>query len=155
MAFGDRWWDGCCTDKEVETAYKKWRERMNPKDAIGKRKPLLHLVPPVLSIWVAEVFRFSAPKYGPYNWRTTGVNQSVYLDATMRHLLALTDGQLYDPETGLPHEAHIAANMAIMLDAASCKSLIYDHKTYGQAGNLMQALTKSKEENHDGSKTTN
>lgn len=116
---------------------------MNPKDAIGKSKSLLHLVPPALMIWVAEVFRFSAPKYGPFNWRNQPVNRTVYLDATMRHLLAMIDGQRYDTESGLPHESHIAANMAILLDAQSI-GMEYNDMLYadGNAPQLLTTLTK-------------
>jgi hypothetical protein len=132
------------------------RRTVNPKDVIGKRKPLLHLCPPILQVWVSEVFRFSAPKYGPYNWRQQAVTQSVYLDATFRHLLALADGQQYDVESGLPHEAHIAANMAILLDAASMGKIKYDTHEYpaGMTSEIIAALTHYKEENPDGSKAT-
>ena len=116
---------------------------MNPKDAIGKSKSLLHLVPPALMIWAAEVFRFSAPKYGPFNWRNQRVNRTVYLDATMRHLLAMIDGQRYDVESGLPHEAHIAANMAILLDAQGVGQE-YNDMNYadGNSPQLLISLTK-------------
>src|SRR5581483_6560966 len=103
----------------------------NPKDAIGRKKVPLRLVPPALAIYVAKVLEFGAflkkPKpYGPYNWRETGVNMSVYIEAQERHLQALKDGEFMDPEHGFPHFASIAANSAIALDAWSLGKLIDD-----------------------------
>lgn len=117
----------------------------NPKDLLGLKKPLLHLVPPALSLWVSKVFGFSAAKYGPYNWREKSVRFTVYIDAMERHLMALKDGELFDGESGLPHEAHIAAGCAIMLDARATGNMINDRKWHeGPAPKLIKQLTDSK-----------
>lgn len=119
-------------------------EGVNPKDRLGVLKPLLHLVPPALALWVSQVFGFSARKYGPYNWREKPVRMTVYLDAMERHLLALKDGEWADPETGFPHVAHIGANVAILLDAAPIGCLVDDRdwKKPGVAGGLIAEMTK-------------
>lgn len=101
-------------------------EATNPKDLLGIRKSPLHLVPSALVIWVSQIFKFSAVKYGPFNWRTKKVKKSIYLDAIERHLIAMKDGQEIDPESGLPHEAHIGANVAILLDARATGNLVND-----------------------------
>lgn len=117
-------------------------EAVNPKDALGVKKPPLHLVPAALALWVSRIFGFSAVKYGPYNWRTKKVLRSIYLDAIERHLLAMKDGQDIDDESALPHAAHIAANCAILLDAAALDCLINDHVwPCGPAPALIRLLT--------------
>jgi hypothetical protein len=65
-----------------------------------------------------------------------------YLEAAERHLLAIRDGQWFDPESHRPHMAHIAATAGIVLDADVCKTLINDLFTHGQAANLMLSLEK-------------
>ena len=103
-----------------------YQEATNPKDLLGIRKSPLHLVPSALSIWVSQIFKMSAVKYGPFNWRDKKVKKSIYLDAIERHLIALKEGQDFDPESGRPHEAHIAANCAILLDAKAVGNLTND-----------------------------
>lgn len=118
-------------------------DKSNPKDAFGSRKPAIHLVPPALVLWVSEVFKKSAPEYGPFNWRSTEIRHSVYLDATARHLLALIDGQWFDAKTGIPHWAHIGANAAIGLDTWECGTLIHDlNWPSGPAPRLIDNLTE-------------
>lgn len=117
-------------------------EFVNPKDLLGVRKPPLHLVAPALVLWVSKVFGFSAERYGPYNWREKKVRLSIYLDAIERHLLAMQDGQQMDEESGLPHEAHIGANVAILLDAKATGNLVNDLTWKpGPASRLIKELT--------------
>lgn len=117
----------------------------NPKDRLGIKKPPLHLVPPALAIWLSKVFGFSAIKYGPFNWRTKKVKKTVYIDAAMRHLLALQDGEDIDPESGLPHWAHVAANAAIMLDADALGMTVDDREwKAGPTAGLLKQLDESK-----------
>lgn len=101
-------------------------DQRNPKDLLGVKKPPLHLVPAALVLWVSQIFKFSAVKYGPYNWREKKVLKSIYIDAIERHLLSLKDGEWFDPETKKPHVAHIGANCAILLDAEKIGNLIDD-----------------------------
>lgn len=59
---------------------------------------------------VARVMQFGLKKYGEmYGWRK-GIEYSRRLDAIYRHLMALITGEDDDPESGLPHTAHIAWN---------------------------------------------
>lgn len=120
----------------------------NPKDLLGIRKPPLHLVAPALALWVSKVFGFSAKKYGPYNWREKKVRLSIYLDAIERHLLAMKDGQEFDEESGLPHAAHIGANIAVMLDAAATGNLLNDLTWKpGPAPRIIKELTTDLDDN--------
>lgn len=95
----------------------------NPKDAAGCAKTPFHLVPESATRLEAEVMRLGAIKYGPYNWRKTRVNASVYISALRRHMALWFDGEDYDPESGLSHLAHARANLGILLDAQECETL--------------------------------
>jgi len=121
-------------------------DRTNPKDLIGVTKPALHLVPPALALWVSEVFKLSALEYGPYNWRQNAVRKSVYIDAIERHLLAIKDGQWFDPKSNKPHVAHIGANCAILLDASELGNLINDMQwSDGPAAAIITHLTETRD----------
>ncbi len=113
-------------------------EGINPKDAIGAKKAPLRLVPPALLIETAAVMKHGAEKYGPYNWREQPVKLSIYIEAILRHALAVQDGQWVDPESGRPHFAHIAASAGIILDAAANNGLEYDIHP-GPAAELLAA----------------
>jgi hypothetical protein len=64
-----------------------------------------------------------ADKYGPWNWRETGVCASTYVNAILRHLNAWRDGEDLDPESGISHLAHIACSANILMDAGYCNRL--------------------------------
>lgn len=81
-------------------------------------KPRLSLVPPALIEQVAAV-RFWAveTKYkDENNWREVPAQE--YLEAILRHALACVrkGPEALDPESGLPHMAHIATNAAFILE---------------------------------------
>src|SRR5262245_15285942 len=117
---------------------------MNPKDIIGATKPPLSLVPSALKIWVAMVQKHGMEKYGLYNWRDNPVSRMTYYNAAMRHIEQAIDGDDIDPDSGLPHEAHAAASLGILLDALSIGNLIDDRPTAGSAGKLILGLTTNK-----------
>ena len=91
----------------------------NPKEANGRAKCPMHLLPPVFMRQTAEALAHGASRYGAFNWRRAGINATTYVAAIMRHLTAWQDGEDNDPDSGLSHIAHIAANAAIVLDAAN------------------------------------
>ena len=92
----------------------------DPKAAAGAKKAPLHLLPPCFNQAVAEVLNVGARKYGAWNWRDEGAQYkaSTYIGAIRRHLDAWMEGEDLDPEAGECHLAHIAASVAILLDAA-------------------------------------
>lgn len=107
----------------------------NPKDLMGSKKAPLSLVTYECVKGISEAMYYGAFEskrkdgktgYGPYNWRQTQVRLSIYLDATLRHTFALANGEDKDPDSGLPHEYHIAANMNVILDARKHGALIDD-----------------------------
>lgn len=58
---------------------------------------------------MVRVLMFGAQKYEPFNWQK-GLNKTEILESMMRHLAALIDGEMNDPESGLPHMGHIQCN---------------------------------------------
>lgn len=79
-------------------------------------KPRLSLVPPGIIEAVGEVRTFGCKKYGaPDNWKT--VEPELYVDALMRHLVRyLRDPKAVDEESGLSHLAHMACNLAFLIE---------------------------------------
>lgn len=59
---------------------------------------------------MGQVLEMGAEKYNPDNWKK-GLNREEILESTMRHLSSLFAGEECDPESGLPHTAHIQCNM--------------------------------------------
>lgn len=116
---------------------------LNPKTQYGMVKPGLQAVPPVALLEVGRVMANGASKYGLMNWRALPVSSSVYYDAAMRHLMAWWDGQDIDIESGLPHLAHVAANMCILLDAASGPWLVDDRPIAGFTNEFISDNTKA------------
>jgi hypothetical protein len=75
----------------------------------------LSLVPTVLTEEVAKVLMFGAQKYDKHNWRK-GFAWTSVMNSMMRHVNAWLDGEDLDPESGLPHLAHIGCNVAFLLE---------------------------------------
>lgn len=95
----------------------------DPKGEAGAKKAPMWLLPPVALEQTAWVHKLGNDKYGPFNWRKTGVCATTYVSAIMRHLNAWRDGEDLDPESGISHIAHIATSCNILLDAAACGTL--------------------------------
>lgn len=114
----------------------------NPKTIYGQAKPPLGLVPGTALVLLAEAFRDGADKYGPANWRIDPVSMSTYYSAAMRHMAAYQDGEDID-KSGVPHLAHAAANLCILMDAAACGTLIDDRPPTAPTGDLIRAKTRN------------
>ena len=69
-------------------------------------KPAMDLMPPLMEIEVAKVLTFGAMKYDAENWRYVDDLHARYRSAAKRHINALKQGQMVDPESGLHHAAH-------------------------------------------------
>ena len=95
----------------------------DPKGAAGALKTPLGLIPPFAMEQTAWAHKLGAEKYGPFNWRKTGVCASTYVNAILRHLNAWRDGETVDPESGISHLAHVACSCNILLDAGFCGTL--------------------------------
>lgn len=80
------------------------------------------LVPATLEREVAKVMTFGAAKYGDLNW-TNGLTYNRLYAAIRRHLDAWWSGEDQDPESGLSHLAHVAANIGMLLGAQNREDL--------------------------------
>lgn len=58
---------------------------------------------------MVRVLMFGAQKYEPFNWQK-GLKKDEILESMMRHITKLIDGEVNDPESGLPHIGHIQCN---------------------------------------------
>lgn len=114
----------------------------NPKDAQARKKVPVGLVPPALVIGAAEALADGARKYGAYNWRDIDIRFSVYIEAIERHTLALKDGEDLAVDSQIHHLKHIAAGVAIALDALGNGNLIDDRKKGPGAKLLAEAHQK-------------
>jgi hypothetical protein len=68
------------------------------------------LVPPIALEGIVKVLTHGAVKYAPNNWQLVPDAKARYTAALMRHLEAWRKGELVDPDSGLPHMAHIGCN---------------------------------------------
>jgi hypothetical protein len=109
----------------------------NPKTRMGALKLPLHLVPPSAKAFLAMAMEDGANKYGPYNYREEKVSISTYYAAAQRHLDSFWDGENIAEDSNIHHIAHAMACCAIILDAATCGTLIDDRPRAG-AGPLLQ-----------------
>jgi hypothetical protein len=103
----------------------------NPKAAMGALKVPLHLSPPSARHFIALAFEDGAKKYGPYNWRESGVSASTYVAAAGRHIDAWFDGEEVSADARVHHLAHAMACCAILLDAMTVGKLIDDRPPPG------------------------
>ena len=87
---------------------------MSAKDDKGKLQ--LTLVPRQIIKDIAAVRMFGTEKYkDPENWKTVEIER--YRDAAFRHFLAYLDNPKgLDAESGLPHLAHLACNIAFLCE---------------------------------------
>ena len=84
---------------------------------VGKRfdqgKIRHDLLPPHSINQLSQVLTFGAEKYGDRNWQK-GMKWSKCIAALKRHLNAFEKGEDFDPETGLPHTAHLMCNAVFL-----------------------------------------
>lgn len=90
---------------------------MNKQEAkadVGK--PRLTLVPRRIIFDIAKVREYGIEKYhDPENWRRVEIER--YRDAAFRHFMTyLDDPHGVDLESGLPHLAHLACNIAFLCE---------------------------------------
>ncbi|TFU06156.1 hypothetical protein EUV02_03850 [Polymorphobacter arshaanensis] len=113
----------------------------NPKDLAGRMKPATFSVVPVAPMFqIGKVMSLGAAKYGAFNYRDKPISESVYLDAFMRHMAAVIDGQDVDPESGQSHVAHMAAGCIILLDAMNVGTLIRDLPRNGMSEKVLLGM---------------
>jgi hypothetical protein len=79
----------------------------------GKAK--MSFVPAALMRACARVLEYGVKKYARDNWRKGG-NWTEVMDSLLRHAFAFNEGEDVDPESGLSHLDHMAANIAFLCE---------------------------------------
>ena len=84
------------------------RAEEGPKETEGKTPWAIFPWPEAES--ACRAFAYGVKKYGaPFTYRK-GIAVEKLAEATIRHCVALLNGERIDPESGLFHSDHIAAN---------------------------------------------
>lgn len=106
-------------------------------------KPRMDLLSPIALAYVSQVLTYGAQKYAANNWRS-GIAFSRILGACQRHLTAIAAGIDIDPETGLPHAAHLMCEVMFLLELRETHPECDDRYKYksSQVG-LLEALLAS------------
>ena len=65
---------------------------------------------------VQATLEYGALKYEAHSWRGVPGGKERYKAALIRHLLAHSQGEKLDPESGLPHLAHALCNAAFIYE---------------------------------------
>ncbi len=112
----------------------------NPKDLLGASKVPLSKIPPIALLHLAMAMAEGAAKYGAFNWRDKAVQADIYIDATMRHLLAWADGEELSPDAQIHHLGHAMASLAILLDAQATGCLVDNRPKNGRTGEFLEKL---------------
>lgn len=100
----------------------------NPKRQYGMRSIPLNLWSPLASAYGAIGLYNGSLKYGRGNYKATPVEASIYIAATLRHMVAWAEGQEFDLADGVPNLAGALANIAILIDARANGTLIDDRQ---------------------------
>ncbi len=101
------------TDQRADTRYVPVTEDRGTKNDNGK--PTLSMIPSELLEGTALAFEYGSRKYSRDNFRK-GLKVSRTLDAALRHIVAFTNGERLDPESGLNHLYHAAASLGMALN---------------------------------------
>jgi len=135
LSYGDR--DGSWVEgRHLELVDEE--KRMNPKDKVALTKLAIGLLPATGVLWGAAACADGAAKYGAYNWRAEKISYTVYLDAMLRHIYCLLDGENYAKDSGKHHLGHIIATASILADAIENDCIIEDRPLVGRAPEIME-----------------
>lgn len=80
-------------------------------------KPPMHALPLDRLGGLSRALDYGDRKYAPRNWIDTAKDPRLYIGAALRHLSAIQRGEMYDPESGLPHVNHMQACAVILEEA--------------------------------------
>lgn len=98
---------------------------------------------------IGHVLGFGADKYSDRNWEK-GIPFSHLFASALRHADAVLRGEIVDPESGLPHEAHFYCNLAFLAALSKRHGALWDDRPtadsellaqYDRAYSLLRNLT--------------
>lgn len=115
---------------------------INPKDAMGQKKPDLSLVPPTATLYTALAMENGRQKYGKNNWRENKVIASIYIAAAKRHLDAWLEGEELADDSKAPHLGHALATISILVDALEGGNMVDDRGPPGPFPGVLKKWTK-------------
>lgn len=81
----------------------------------GKPELSYVLSMPRALVALSWVFARGAVKYARGQWKAGGKPDEEYIDSAMRHLLALANGERFDPDLGTMHAAQVMWNMGALI----------------------------------------
>ncbi len=115
------------------------------KERQNAGKPPLHLLPLDGLVLVAWVLAFGSEKYSPRGWEKAAA-EGVFswadcVRACLSHLSKLACGQRLDPESGLPHVAHLACNALFLCSMLARRNGKDDLADFGQASAQAAAMS--------------
>lgn len=114
----------------------------NPKDAAATNRLDLSLFPASARAYGALAMVEGDQKYGGYNYRSAGVNASIYYAAAGRHLDKWYNGEETDPKTGIPHLASALACIAVLIDGIEMGNWTDDRPPKLDMSNLLERFEK-------------
>ena len=124
-------------------AVSKCRQEMKDLGLISVKKPKLSLVPSTFIIHVSKALEDGAEKYGAYNWREKKVSTMNLIDKIERHLQLFKDRHDYADDSKLHELSHIAADVAVYIDAMESGMVEDDRPLVGKANDVMNRFTKT------------
>jgi len=99
----------------------------NPKDAVGTKKwRIFSTISWTVLAEVGVAMLEGARKYGRHNYRVAGVRASVYVDASIGHIMQWWEGEDKDPDTELSHITKAIASLFVLRDAMIQDMLVDD-----------------------------
>lgn len=108
-------------EERVNNGFRKLPERLEVHVGdtqalkFDRDKNRLDLIPAEAIEKIGNVFTYGAQKYSAENWRKGFLDLGRLLAATLRHINAYQQGESIDPESGLPHLAHAATDLMMLL----------------------------------------
>lgn len=116
----------------------------NPKDRVGVSKISLTRVPATALIEMAKAGTYGNFMYEPFNWRDKDkkIGYTVYLDAILRHVFRLYDGEDVDSDSLVSHWGHIAQTCAVAIDAIAMGNFVDDRPPTGKAAETMEQFAQ-------------
>lgn len=112
------------------------KEAANPKALVGSAKIPIGLCSPAGLFHEAMAMDDGATKYGAWNFREVDIKASVYLNATLRHILLYFDGEEKAKDSGVHHLGHAKACLGIWLDSIQTGNYVDDRPPTSNLGEL-------------------